>query len=86
MTLLSLESIFFCLVISSSLYKTYYFDVTPLFEFLATWGKQIIFSIKPEPHIRLFSENNEEHWARIGEQVMLQISVFVHSQYFSLCA
>ncbi len=26
--------------------------------------------VKPEPHIRLFSENGRERWARIGEQVI----------------
>ncbi len=26
--------------------------------------------LKEEPHIRFFSENSQEHWARIGQQVM----------------
>ncbi len=31
-------------------------------------------------------ENSREHWVRLGEQVMWRISVFVYSQYSSLCA
>ncbi len=30
-------------------------------------------SIKAEPHIRQFSENKRERWARIGKQVMCRV-------------
>ncbi len=56
--------------------------------------RRVIF-LKVEPHLCLLSENSQEHWARIGEQVMCRsiciraFSVFVimrwiHSRHFQI--